>query len=81
MFERYEMSAIYDSRKSFYGKAEIEKFAKWVTLYSYKTKICTLDTESGKVEKFPHYSSQTTTRHIKEFCKQFDIDYAEYCKA
>jgi hypothetical protein len=57
----------YDSRKSFYGKAQIEKIGNAVILYSYGTKVAEI--KNGKAKVFGFYSL-TTLRHIKEFLKQ-----------
>ena len=74
----------YDSKKSFYGKAEIEEIetrreSKIFLLYSYKTLVCAIIQEkdnakwlylNGNIDK-ELLTSQTTLRHIKEFAKQF----------
>lgn len=73
----YELPTIYDSRKSFYGKAKVETIetdsTKIMTLYSYDTKVAcvVLDKETGSrtYNLFGIYS-QTTTRHQKEFFRQ-----------
>lgn len=70
----YELSARYDSRASFYGKAHIKETAKKIYLQSYDTIILVLDKKSKDI-KFLCRSewaySQTTLRHINEFIKQF----------
>ena len=40
---RYELSARFDSRASFYGKAQIEETNKYYYLVSYCTKILKLE--------------------------------------
>lgn len=76
----YELSAKYDSRASFYGKAQvIEEDDGTLTLQSYSTKVAKIipahakKTGSGwankKAEVYGTYS-QTTLRHIKEFLVQ-----------
>lgn len=66
----YELMARYDSRKSFYGKAHIIELDNGIIqLQSY-------DTIVGEIKDNTYYQlwegkSQTTTRHIKEFKKQF----------
>ena len=71
-----ELSCIYDTRQSFYGKAivEIRKTQKgfYITeLYSYGTLVADIK-DYGKLKKYCYYGkySQTTTRHQKEFFKQ-----------
>ena len=73
----YEMDCIYDSRKSFYGKAYIKE---WVddkgyvvkkVLYSYGLEICKI--EGGEFIKINNYYSQTTMRHITEFRLQNNL--------
>ncbi|UQT00861.1 hypothetical protein [Enterococcus phage vB_OCPT_SDS2] len=63
-----ELECIYDSRKSFYGKANLVKEENGISLYSYDTKVATIYT-NGLAKVFGTYS-QTTLRHIKEFLKQ-----------
>ena len=74
----YELSCQYDTRKSFYGKAEVrvcEESDKieHLELLSYGTLVANYvyyKNENKKVyECFGKYS-QTTTRHQKEFFKQ-----------
>ena len=64
-----DLQNIYDSRKSFYGKAKILKDKKNnLYLLSYSTVVSKIT--NGKIEHFGKYS-QTTSRHQKEFEKQF----------
>ena len=69
-YEIFELEARYDARLSFYGKAQVivdsegDKYLK-----SYDTTVAL--TEKGAVYLLGYYS-QTTTRHQKEFYKQFD---------
>lgn len=63
-----ELECIYDSRKSFYGKANLVKEENGISLYSYDTKVATIYA-NGLAKVFGTYS-QTTLRHIKEFFKQ-----------
>lgn len=66
----YELMARYDSRKSFYGKAHvIELDNGTIQLQSYNTIV-------GEIRDNTYYQlwdgkSQTTSRHIKEFKRQF----------
>lgn len=66
-----ELSPQYDSRKSFYGKAKvIIQDNGAVQLQSYNTIVCEIDTYNN-FNILWDGKSQTTTRHIKEFKKQF----------
>lgn len=66
----YELMARYDSRKSFYGKAHVIELDNGTKqLQSYNTIV-------GEIKNNTYYQlwdgkSQTTTRHIKEFKRQF----------
>lgn len=65
----FELSARYDARKSFYGKAHvIDHENGLLELCSYNTIVSRC--ENGKVTHLGKWS-QTTTRHQKEFEKQF----------
>ena len=65
----YELTARYDSRKSFYGKAHVIDYENGVLeLQSYNTIVSKC--ENGKVEHLGKWS-QTTSRHQKEFEEQF----------
>ena len=66
----YELSARFDSRKSFYGKARV------IELDNGNIQLMSYDTIVGEIKNGKYYQiwdgrSQTTTRHIKEFIKQF----------
>lgn len=69
-YNRTELNARYDARKSFYGKAEIEYTDESVILYSYGTKIMEIK-NNGEIKKHYPYSSNTTDRHKREFLKQY----------
>lgn len=62
-----------ESRKSFYGKAKviIDDIGN-STLYSYNTKICSIDKE-GKFIKYWGGWSQTTMRHINSFRERYGL--------
>ena len=68
----FELSPQYDSRKSFYGKAQVAmKDNGDYVLYSYGTPVATV--RNGKrVPEEEYKASQTTNRHIKEFYRQFE---------
>lgn len=66
----YELSARYDARKSFYGKAHVIDYENGtLDLQSYNTIVSRC--VNGKVEDLGKWS-QTTTRHQREFRKQFE---------
>ena len=66
----YELSARYDARKSFYGKANVIDYENGtIELQSYDTIVSRCI--NGKVEELGRWS-MTTTRHQKEFRKQFE---------
>lgn len=70
----YELSARYDRRKSFYGKALIKETPTYFYLISYSTEILKLHKTSKNITflcKSEWAYSQTTNRHINEFIKQF----------
>ena len=67
-----ELTPQHSNVKSFYGKAKvIIKDNGTIQLQSYNTIVCEIDTQS-------HFNmiwdgkSNTTSRHIKEFKKQFE---------
>lgn len=65
----YELDAIYDSRKSFYGKAHVIDYGGGVyELQSYDTIVSRC--ENGKVTHLGKWS-MTTSRHQREFERQF----------
>ncbi len=72
----FELKPIYDSRKSFYGKARIFIEGDIKALVSYSTKVA--QTVDGVAEVFGTYSP-TTLRHIKEFLHQ--EGYGTYSKS
>lgn len=66
----YELNARFDARKSFYGKAHIIDHEDGTfELQSYDTIVSRC--VNGKVEELGKFSN-TTTRHQKEFRKQFE---------
>lgn len=69
MMNFYELQARFDSRKSFYGKAQVIELEDGTKqLKSYDTIVS--ECKDGKVTHFGKYSA-TTTRHQREFEKQF----------
>lgn len=66
----YELEPRFDARKSFYGKAHVIDHENGMfELQSYNTIVSRC--VNGKVEELGKWS-QTTTRHQKEFRKQFE---------
>ena len=66
----YKLEARFDARKSFYGKAHVLDHENGTfELQSYDTIVSRC--VNGKVEELGTWS-QTTTRHQKEFRKQFE---------
>ena len=65
----YELEARYDSRASFYGKAHVIDYGNGeYSLQSYDTIVSTC--KNGKVTHLGKWSN-TTTRHQREFERQF----------
>ena len=65
----YELTPKYDNRKSFYGKAHVIDYEDGkMALQSYNTIVSRC--VNGKVEHLGKWS-QTTSRHQREFEKQF----------
>ena len=66
----YELAAMHDSRQSFYGKAKVIVLDDGtIQLQSYNTIVGEI--RGGKYHQLWDGKSQTTTRHIKEFKRQF----------
>lgn len=66
----YELEARFDTRNSFYGKAHVIDYENGTfELQSYNTIVSSC--VNGKVEELGKFSN-TTTRHQKEFRKQFE---------
>ena len=64
-----ELTTKYDTRNSFYGKAKVEDKGNNVfVLWSYKTLVA--EVNDGHPVLYGKWSS-TTTRHQKEFLKQY----------
>lgn len=76
----YELSCRYDSRQSFYGKAQVAitktTYEQTRDLYSYGTLVASIVynfIDNIITYKYLGKFSQTTTRHQKEFFKQHDL--------
>jgi len=69
---RFNLRPIHDSRKSFYGKAEVVETGDLKELYSYGIKVASISYANPNKPDVVVYGtySPTTLRHIKEFLKQ-----------
>jgi hypothetical protein len=66
-----ELSPLNSNRKSFYGKAKVLiQDDGTIQLQSYNTIVCEIDTYNN-FNMLWDGKSNTTTRHINEFKKQF----------
>ena len=79
----FELQALYDARKSFYGKAFVERWdtenGTQYVLRSYGTVVAKStptyadgEAEAYVIEVGMRYLSATTLRHVKEFLAQTD---------
>lgn len=67
---KYELSAIYDGRKSFYGKAVVTEYKTGEKiLRSYDTDVARIMADGSFLRTWAGWSA-TTARHINEFRKQ-----------
>lgn len=70
---KFDLPAIEDARKSFYGKAIVTEFDNGdIELTSYKTIVCRI--RNGKIQKLRNGYSATTMRHINAFLKFYDLE-------
>ncbi len=76
----YELTPVYDSRKSFYGKAHVITYDNGtIELQSYDTIVSRII--NGAVDKSGlHAYSRTTDRHIRDFFRQHGIDIDNFEK-
>lgn len=67
----YQLEAMHDARKSFYGKALVESGGGGtLTLYSYGAKVAETQGQ-GRIALYPDADYSPTTRmHVKESAKQ-----------
>lgn len=61
-----------DGRKSFYGKAYIQREGAALCLYSYDTKVASCI--NGRIVKHWNDYSATTMRHVNAFVQHCGID-------
>ena len=69
----FELTPKFDSRKSFYGKANISFEGDRRLLLSYGTPVAFIEPDRPPVMLDGWDSTQTTLRHVKEFLKQNDL--------
>lgn len=84
----YDLVCRYDTRQSFYGKAKVKEYSEEqdntrytiMELYSYNTLVARItkneETRLSTCEYLGYYSG-TTTRHQKEFFKQYGLSDKE----
>ena len=71
----YDLRPQYDTRPSFYGKAQILDYGDGVyELKSYDTIVARIENGEVTLDGLRQYSS-TTDRYIREFFRQFAPDY------
>ncbi len=69
----FELTPMFDSRRSFYGKAKISFEGDRRLLLSYGTSVAFIEPDRPPVMLDGWDSTQTTLRHVKEFLKQNDL--------
>lgn len=65
-----ELQAKFDSRASFYKKAYVISYKNKYYLLSYDTIVAEVEKDGNNYKEYGKYS-QTTSRHQKEFKKQY----------
>lgn len=78
--EKFELKAIYDNRKQFYGKANVLKDKDIMILKSYNTNILEYNTKTKELKFLTNnknHFTMTTNRHINEFLQQFTNENAK----
>lgn len=71
-YEKYWLEPRHDGRKSFWKKAYVEVMGTTKTLYSYNTRVVSIREQGVEFTQDAWYS-QTTRRHVREFCMQENI--------
>ena len=66
---RYELTARFDSRQGFCGKAIVVEDGGNKKLYSYNTLVAETFKNNSEAKVY-NTQSQTTVRHVMEFLKQ-----------
>jgi len=80
-----ELQCIYDTQKSFYGKAKVIKTTldgtTIIELKSYSTIVARIIINGSQTKYiYNGYYSRTTARHQKEFFLQYGLDTKQYDK-
>ena len=71
--KHYELTPIYDSRKSFYKKAYVTEYTpEHSILRSYNTEVAAI--KNGRFIRLWSDYSDTTQRHINEYRQQAGLD-------
>lgn len=71
----FTLNSVFDTRKSFYGKAVVMVFTDGTKrLYSYNTLVCTIDPLKNVSLSNVKKQSATTRRHVKEFLRQNNLE-------
>ena len=74
-FWECELTALFDSRASFYGKAMVKLLnhngKECYGLYSYGTLVMVIENDKSYRMEGDGLYSYTTTRHCREFIRQF----------
>lgn len=73
----YELQPQFDSRKSFYGKANVYKKGNKLVLISYATEVAEINPNADENQpkiKINGWYSYTTARHINEFLRQYGFN-------
>ena len=81
-----DLQTIYDTQKSFYGKAKIittliDLDKQVIELKSYNTIVARITKDDAQtIYEYLGYYSRTTARHQKEFFKQYGLNDEQYKK-
>jgi CRISPR/Cas system CMR subunit Cmr6 (Cas7 group RAMP superfamily) len=81
-----DLQTIYDTQKSFYGKAKtittlIDLDKQVIELKSYNTIVARITKDDAQTTyEYLGYYSRTTARHQKEFFKQYGLNDEQYKK-
>ena len=67
-----DLSARFDSRASFNGKAKLDDNGKTIKLYNYNTEVASYSRTTGLLTVYGYFSA-TTARHIREFARQLGV--------
>lgn len=74
-----QLVPVFESKKSYYGKATIIYCDGETTLCSYESNVLTLSANTLTI--YPRVQlSNTTLRHIREFLRQKGVDIEALCK-